>query len=158
MPLPAVTPVVRAARIAVTAAYAAQGLGYAVVVTSLPALKARQSVDDAVVSVIVLGVAVMAALGSIVANAVAVRFGSRTALALGLLIQAVALPVIAVWLGALALNTWLSRFATRATRLAVALIFGATILVLWELAVRIYAVPPVILPAAPTVISGRADG
>lgn len=58
-----------------------------------------------------------------------------------------ALPIIAVWLGALALNAWLARYDTRATRLAVALIFGATILVLWELAVRIYAVPPVILPA-----------
>jgi NitT/TauT family transport system permease protein len=57
-----------------------------------------------------------------------------------------ALPVIAVWLGALALNTWLSRFGTRATRLAVALIFGATILILWEMIVRIYAIPPVILP------------
>ncbi|QIR84568.1 ABC transporter permease [Paracoccus sp. AK26] len=58
-----------------------------------------------------------------------------------------ALPVIAVWIGAIGLNTWLSRFDTRATRLAVALIFGATILILWEMAVRIYAVPPVILPA-----------
>ncbi|MCZ0961717.1 ABC transporter permease [Paracoccus benzoatiresistens] len=58
-----------------------------------------------------------------------------------------ALPILAVWLGALGLNTWLSRFDTRATRLAVALIFGATILILWEMAVRIYAIPPVILPA-----------
>ena len=58
-----------------------------------------------------------------------------------------ALPILAVWLGAIGLNTWLARFDTRATRLAVALIFGATILVLWEMAVRIYAVPPVILPA-----------
>ena len=58
-----------------------------------------------------------------------------------------ALPVIAVWIGAIGLNTWLSRFDSRATRLAVALIFGATILILWEMAVRIYAVPPVILPA-----------
>ncbi|WP_347138509.1 ABC transporter permease [Paracoccus sp. SSK6] len=58
-----------------------------------------------------------------------------------------ALPIIAVWLGAMGLNTWLSRFDTRATRLAVALIFGATALILWEMIVRIYAVPPVILPA-----------
>ncbi|WP_306751201.1 ABC transporter permease [Paracoccus actinidiae] len=58
-----------------------------------------------------------------------------------------ALPVIAVWLGALALNTWLSGFDTRATRLAVALIFGATILILWEMIVRIHAIPTVILPA-----------
>lgn len=58
-----------------------------------------------------------------------------------------ALPLIAVWLGAFALNLWLARFDTRSTRLAVALIFGATILILWEMFVRIYAVPPVILPA-----------
>jgi NitT/TauT family transport system permease protein len=58
-----------------------------------------------------------------------------------------ALPIIAVWIGAIGLNTLLARFDTRATRLAVALIFGATILVLWEMIVRIYAVPPVILPA-----------
>jgi MFS family permease len=82
--------------IAVTAAYAAQGLGYAVVVTSLPALKARQSVDDLMVTLIVLGVCVFAAGGSFLANAVAVRAGSRPALALGLGLQAVALVAIAV--------------------------------------------------------------
>ncbi len=58
-----------------------------------------------------------------------------------------ALPIIAVWLGALGLNTWLARFDTRVTRLLVALIFGATILILWEMSVRIYRVPTVILPA-----------
>lgn len=86
----------RSSRLAVTAAYASQGLGYAVVVTSLPALKARQEVDDATVSIIVLGVSLAAAAGSVVANAVAVRWGSRAALALGLLVQAVFLPVIAL--------------------------------------------------------------
>ena len=58
-----------------------------------------------------------------------------------------ALPILGVWLAALALNSWLARFDTRGTRLAVALIFGATILVLWEMIVRIYAIPTVILPA-----------
>ena len=53
----------------------------------------------------------------------------------------------AVWLAAWGLNAWLARFDTPATRLAVALIFGATILILWELAVRLYAIPAVILPA-----------
>ncbi|WP_229385321.1 MFS transporter [Microbacterium allomyrinae] len=96
MPRPAASARLRSARFAVTAAYAAQGLGYAVVVTSLPALKARQEVDDTVVSLIVLGVALMAALGSVIANAVAVRYGSRAALALGLIVQAVALPLIAL--------------------------------------------------------------
>lgn len=96
MPQPALLEGARAARLAVTGAYVAQGLGYAVIVTSLPALKARQNVDDTVVSLLVLGVALMAAVGSIVANAVAVRFGSRAALTLGLVVQAAALPLIAV--------------------------------------------------------------
>ncbi|GAA2003619.1 MFS transporter [Microbacterium ulmi] len=86
----------RRARLCVSASYAAQAIGYAVVVTSLPALKERQHVDDTVVSLIVLGVCVMAAVGSVVANAVAVRFGSRAALVLGLAVQAAALPLIAV--------------------------------------------------------------
>ncbi|HRM75693.1 MAG TPA: ABC transporter permease, partial [Paracoccus sp. (in: a-proteobacteria)] len=58
-----------------------------------------------------------------------------------------ALPILAVWLGAWGLNSWLARFDTRTTRLAVALIFGATVLVLWEMIVRAYGVPAVILPA-----------
>lgn len=85
-----------AARLAVTAAYVSQGLGYAVVVTSLPAIKARQDVDDTTVSIVVLGVSLAAAVGSVVANAVAVRWGSRAALALGLFMQALFLPVIAL--------------------------------------------------------------
>lgn len=64
--------------------------------TSLPALKERQSVDDTVVTLIVLGVAVMAALGSVLADLIAVRFGSRWALVTGLALQGVALPVIAL--------------------------------------------------------------
>ncbi len=95
-PLAQADPPLRAARGAVTAAYAAQGLGYAVIVTSLPTLKARQDVGDDIVTILVLGVALTAALGSVIANAVAVRWGSRTALALGLIVQAVALPVIAL--------------------------------------------------------------
>lgn len=95
-PLASPAPALRAARGAVTAAYAAQGLGYAVIVTSLPALKARQEVGDDIVTILVLGVALTAALGSVIANAVAVRWGSRAALALGLIVQAISLPVIAL--------------------------------------------------------------
>lgn len=90
-------PALRRARGAITAAYVAQGLGYAVIVTSLPALQLRQGIDDGfVLSMLILSVAVAAAVGSVIANAVAVRWGSRTALALGLIIQAVALPMIAI--------------------------------------------------------------
>jgi MFS family permease len=86
----------RRGRVAVLGAYTAQGLGYAVVVTSLPALKARQQVDDTTVSLIVLGVCVFAAGGSFLADAVARRGGSRAALVLGLGLQAVALPLVAL--------------------------------------------------------------
>ena len=58
-----------------------------------------------------------------------------------------ALPILAVWLGAWGLNAWLARLNTRVTRLLVPLVFGATLLILWEMIVRAYAVPTVILPA-----------
>ena len=58
-----------------------------------------------------------------------------------------ALPILAVWLAAWGLNAWLARFDRPATRLLVALIFGATVLILWEMIVRAYGVPAVILPA-----------
>lgn len=84
------------ARVAVTAAYAAQGFGYALVVTSLPALKERQQVDDLVVTLVVLGVCATAAAGSVLADLIAVRRGSRVALVAGLAAQVVAFAVIAL--------------------------------------------------------------
>ena len=85
----------RGAGTAIGAAYAAQGLGYAGVVTSLPVLKERVQIDDTVVSLIVLGVCVAAAAGSVLADLLATRWGSRAALITGLLLQVVALPLIA---------------------------------------------------------------
>lgn len=73
------------------AGYAAQGLGYAAVVTALPMFKERQGFDDAGVSVILLLVVVAAAGGSLLADAVAARRGSRFALAGGLLAVGTAL-------------------------------------------------------------------
>lgn len=71
-----------------------------------------------------------------------------------------ALPIIGVWLGGWALNIWLARFDTRLSRMAVAVVFGATLLILWEMAVRIYAIPAVILPApsqiAVSVVANRS--
>ena len=55
-----------------------------------------------------------------------------------------------VWAAAWALNGWLTaggRHWSRAVRTAVPLIFGATVLVVWELVVRGLNVPPAILPA-----------
>jgi NitT/TauT family transport system permease protein len=57
------------------------------------------------------------------------------------------------WIGAWALNEWLVRLKpsgpaqARAINLAVPLIFGVTILVVWEGAVHGFSVPPILLPA-----------
>jgi MFS family permease len=95
-PAPEVARRTAPARVAVSAAYAAQGFGYATVVTALPAFKDRQGIDDAAVSLVVLLVCVAAAAGSVAAERVAARRGSRTAVLLGLAVQAVALPLVAV--------------------------------------------------------------
>jgi MFS family permease len=92
----ALTTLRTARRGAVMAAYAAQGLGYATVVTALPAVKGRVGIDDATVSLLLLGTCLAAAAGSVLADVVAVRRGSRAALVAGLITQAVALVVIAV--------------------------------------------------------------
>ena len=59
---------------------------------------------------------------------------------------------VAVWLALWALNIGLSRRATRAARVAVPLLFGAALVLLWEGIVRAYQVQAVILPA-PSVIA-----
>lgn len=54
------------------------------------------------------------------------------------------------WLGAWALNIWLANSpwrSTRSVRIAVPVLFGVTLLVLWEGTVRGLGVSPVILPA-----------
>jgi NitT/TauT family transport system permease protein len=64
---------------------------------------------------------------------------------------------VAVWLAAWALNVWLAGRGisrTRVGKLAVPLIFGAAVLVLWEGIVRGLDVAPVILPA-PSVIAAK---
>jgi len=59
--------------------------------------------------------------------------------------------IVGLWLGAWWVNTVL---ADRGARLAVPVIFGLTLLVLWEMAVRLFEVPGVILPP-PSVIGAR---
>ncbi|TCQ27508.1 ABC transporter permease [Rhizobium sp. PP-CC-3G-465] len=62
------------------------------------------------------------------------------------------LPAILFWLAAWALNEWLvrrkpaSKAAERAIRLVVPVLFGVSLLVLWEGFVRGFAVPAVLLP------------
>jgi len=82
-------------RVAVSATYAAQGFGYATVVTSLPGLKARTGIDDATISVVLLMGALLAAAGSVSAERIARRWSSRTAVVTGLLAQATGLALVA---------------------------------------------------------------
>jgi len=89
------TTVRQSARVAVGATYAAQGFGYATVVTSLPALKSRQGIDDTAVSLVVLLVCLAAAAGSVVAERIATRRGSRTAVVAGLALQSLAVVFVA---------------------------------------------------------------
>lgn len=60
---------------------------------------------------------------------------------------AMALPFLLILLPPLGLNIWLARRPSRLTRVLVPLIFGATLLVLWEYATRYLGIPAVILPA-----------
>jgi Arabinose efflux permease len=83
-------------RAAVGAAYAAQGFGYATAVTALPGLKSRVGIDDATVSIVILLCCLTAALGSVVAERLAVRRGSHISLLTGLSVQAVGLPLVAL--------------------------------------------------------------
>ncbi|PWK60457.1 ABC transporter permease [Roseicyclus mahoneyensis] len=63
--------------------------------------------------------------------------------------------ILAVWFGAWALNAALAnRSGAGATRLVVPVIFGVTLLVLWELVVQLYQISFVILPA-PSAIWAR---
>jgi len=60
--------------------------------------------------------------------------------------------LLAVWLGLWAVNARLARGRSRAARGAVPLIFGVTLLALWELAVRLYDIPGAILPPPSAIL------
>ncbi|MEV0463004.1 MFS transporter [Nocardia tengchongensis] len=86
----------RAPAVAVAAAYGAQGLGYATVVTVLPEFKARLGIGEMTISLLLLGTCVAAAAGSVLADLLAVRWGSRQALCAGLVMEALALGAVTV--------------------------------------------------------------
>ena len=67
------------------------------------------------------------------------------------------LIAVVLWAALWWLNTRLAARESRAARMAVPLIFGATILIVWELVVRGLGVPPVILPP-PSQIAGTFAG
>lgn len=65
--------------------------------------------------------------------------------------------LLGIWLGAWVLNQGLSQMAGRWVMRLVPVIFGLTLLVLWQLAVVMFAVPSVILPG-PLAIAARFVG
>ncbi|MCU4653786.1 ABC transporter permease [Roseibacterium sp. SDUM158016] len=74
-------------------------------------------------------------------------------IALGLLLDWRLGAILALWLGAWAVNALLSNVGRGGgVRFLVPVIFGATLLGLWEAAVRLYDISPIILPA-PSVIA-----
>lgn len=83
-------------RAGVAAAFFAQGLGFAVVLTHLPAFKDRFGLDDLAITGVMFAVAVLAGIGSTVAGAFAARRGSSLALRYALVIAAAGLAVAGV--------------------------------------------------------------
>ncbi len=79
---------------AVGAVYAVQGFGFALMVTSFPAMKARYDLSDTLVSILLLSLALTAAGGSVLANAISVRRNSRMAVLVGLALQILGLATI----------------------------------------------------------------
>lgn len=70
------------------------------------------------------------------------------------LIDARLAGLLALWLAAWFLNARFSRLRGPMPRWLVPALFGLTLLALWELAVRLFAISPVILPA-PSAIAAR---
>ncbi|WP_315096391.1 MFS transporter [uncultured Cellulomonas sp.] len=87
----------RVARVAASAGFGAQGFVYATLLTSLEGFKDRYGIDDGQITLVVLGVCVMAALGTLVADRVArTAGGSRVVLGSGLVVVAAAVVAVAV--------------------------------------------------------------
>ena len=75
--------------------FATQGLGYATVMTALPTFKNRFQLSDDQLSMIILGVCMAAACGSILADRLAVKLGSRFAIVLGFVFEAIGIALAA---------------------------------------------------------------
>ncbi|MCW2541021.1 MAG: transporter [Frankiales bacterium] len=77
-------------------AFAGQGFLFAVLLTEIPDFKARYGIGDGAVTLVVLGVSLIAGLGSVLAEILAARRSSKLALRVGLLWIALAAVVIGV--------------------------------------------------------------
>jgi NitT/TauT family transport system permease protein len=63
-------------------------------------------------------------------------------------------PILFVWLAAWVINAWFAASGMRMARYLVPVIFGLTILLLWEMTVKRLGVSPVILPP-PSAVAAR---
>ncbi|WP_029137955.1 MFS transporter [Nakamurella lactea] len=95
-PAPAARRTLRRARGGAAFCFAAQGLVFASVLTHLPALKDRWTLDDLAVTGLMFAVAVLAGAGSALAGLLAARVGSAVTLRSGLLLAAAGLTVVGV--------------------------------------------------------------
>ncbi|MEC3914434.1 MFS transporter [Nocardia sp. CDC160] len=87
-PSSALAPALRTARAANSVAFALQGFFLAVILTELPQMKDRYELSDGLIVAIVALISLLAGVGSITAERVALRWSSRTALRVGLLLVA----------------------------------------------------------------------
>ncbi|APA99861.1 MFS transporter [Nocardia seriolae] len=83
-------PGLRSARAANSVAFALQGFFLAVILTELPQVKERFSLTDGLIVAIVALISLLAGAGSVTAERLALRWSSRTALRIGLLLIAIA--------------------------------------------------------------------
>ncbi|OXR40170.1 Inner membrane protein YbjJ [Nocardia cerradoensis] len=97
----------RSARGANSVAFALQGFFLALVLTELPQEKEKFGLDDTMLVMIVAGISLLAGLGSVIAERVALRWSSRTALRIALGLVAVAGAGIALSPNTTALVVWL---------------------------------------------------
>ncbi|MGX7677806.1 MFS transporter [Jatrophihabitans sp. DSM 45814] len=75
----------RRSRLGASLAFGAQGLLFAVLLTHVPQFKSAFDVGDGGITIVILVVSIIAGAGSIGAEAVAARFGSKLSLQLGLI-------------------------------------------------------------------------
>ena len=87
----------RRARVAVSLGFGAQGFVFAMILTSLDVFKDRYGIDDGTIAFVILGVCVMAGVGTVVADRIARSAGgSRAVLVRGLIVVATAVVVVSV--------------------------------------------------------------
>ncbi len=112
VPAPLAVPhVVRRARWSATAAYAAQGFGFAVMLTNVPTYERYLGIGPDVITLVILGVCVCAGTGSALSGWFAARFGSARVVTGGLLVAAAGILAVGLSAGAGLLATFFLAFA-----------------------------------------------